>query len=116
MCYFAFSPGEVLLDGHNLENLQLQWLRGQIGLVNQEPVLFATSILENILYGKDGATMDEIHEVCKAANVHDFISKLPDAYNTKVGVIQSNSVPSSLLTAQFPRNKKIRNPLSLTIL
>jgi ABC-type multidrug transport system fused ATPase/permease subunit len=84
--------------------------------VNQEPVLFATSILENILYGKDGATMDEIHEVCKAANVHDFISKLPDAYNTKVGVIQSNSVPSSLLTAQFPRNKKLRNPLSLTIL
>lgn len=106
MCYFAISPGEVLLDGHNLESLQLQWLRGQIGLVNQEPVLFATSILENILYGKDGATMDEIHEVCKAANVHDFISKLPDAYNTKVGVIQSNTVPSSLLTARFPRNKK----------
>ena len=48
-----------MLDGHDIKSLELKWLRGQIGLVNQEPALFATTILENILYGKGDATMDE---------------------------------------------------------
>ncbi len=76
--------GEVLLDGFNIKNLELQWLREQIGLVNQEPALFATSILENILYGKDCATMEEIQEAAKAANAHAFIAGLPDGYDTQV--------------------------------
>ncbi|CAM6101084.1 unnamed protein product [Calypogeia fissa] len=77
--------GEVLLDDHNLKTLDLKWLRAQIGLVNQEPALFATSIAENILYGKSNATQEEIEESAKAANAHAFIRDLPLRYDTQVG-------------------------------
>ncbi|KAH7415620.1 hypothetical protein KP509_14G054100 [Ceratopteris richardii] len=77
--------GEILLDGIDIRTLQLRWLRDQIGLVNQEPALFATSILGNILYGKEGATQMEVVEAAKAANAHSFISELPNGYNTEVG-------------------------------
>lgn len=83
--FYDPSSGEVLLDGFNIKNLELQWLREQIGLVNQEPALFATSILENILYGKDGATIQEIQDAAKAANAHAFIDSLPNGYDTQVG-------------------------------
>ena len=74
----------MLLDGHNVKSLQLKWLRSQIGLVNQEPALFATSIKENILYGKDNGTNTDIEDACKAANAHAFIAQLPDRYDTQV--------------------------------
>ncbi|KAL6196374.1 hypothetical protein ACLB2K_031989 [Fragaria x ananassa] len=77
--------GEILLDGHAIRRLQLKWLRSQMGLVNQEPVLFATSIRENILFGKEGASMEEITNAAKAANAHEFIVKLPDGYETQAG-------------------------------
>ncbi|KAI3466213.1 hypothetical protein Pfo_022876 [Paulownia fortunei] len=77
--------GEILLDGHKINRLHLKWLRSQMGLVNQEPVLFATSIKENILFGKEGASMEDVEKAAKAANAHDFIVKLPDAYETQVG-------------------------------
>ncbi|KAM1057304.1 hypothetical protein ACFX2A_031263 [Malus domestica] len=77
--------GEILLDGHKTRRLQAKWLRSQIGLVNQEPVLFATSLKENILFGKEGASMDEVITAAKAANAHDFIVKLPDGYETQAG-------------------------------
>ncbi|KAL4619224.1 hypothetical protein ACB092_06G064300 [Castanea dentata] len=77
--------GEILLDGYKIRRLQLKWLRSQLGLVNQEPVLFATTIKENILFGKEGATIDSVINVAKAANAHDFITKLPDGYETQVG-------------------------------
>jgi len=76
--------GEILLDGHKINRLQLKWLRSQLGLVNQEPVLFATSIKENILFGKEGASMESVINAAKAANAHDFIVKLPDGYETQV--------------------------------
>lgn len=74
----------MLLDGHNVKSLELKWLRSQIGLVNQEPALFATSIKENILYGKDNGTNTDIEDACKAANAHAFIAQLPDRYDTQV--------------------------------
>ncbi|KAA8529668.1 hypothetical protein F0562_034232 [Nyssa sinensis] len=77
--------GEILLDGINIKRLQLKWLRSQIGLVSQEPVLFATSIKENILFGKEGATMEEVITAAKAASAHKFISQLPEGYDTQVG-------------------------------
>ncbi|KAI4333814.1 hypothetical protein L6164_018575 [Bauhinia variegata] len=77
--------GEILLDGHKISRLQLKWLRSQLGLVNQEPVLFATSIKENILFGKEGASMDDVINAAKAANAHDFIVKLTEGYETQVG-------------------------------
>ncbi|XP_052184670.1 putative multidrug resistance protein [Diospyros lotus] len=77
--------GSIRLDGHKLKRLQLKWLRSQMGMVNQEPILFATSIMENILFGKEGASMELITAAAKAANAHNFISKLPEGYDTQVG-------------------------------
>lgn len=68
-----------------MSSLNLKWLRGNIGVVSQEPVLFDTSIVENIRYGKEDATMEEIHRAAKKANAHDFITRLPHGYNTHVG-------------------------------
>ncbi|KAM1511823.1 hypothetical protein PS1_023916 [Malus domestica] len=77
--------GEILLDGVAINKLQLKWLRSQMGLVSQEPALFATSIKENILFGKEDAGIEEITEAGKAANAHNFISQLPQGYDTQVG-------------------------------
>ncbi|KAL6634547.1 hypothetical protein ACP70R_027218 [Stipagrostis hirtigluma subsp. patula] len=77
--------GEVMLDGMSIRRLQLKWLRMQMGLVSQEPALFATSIRENILFGKEDASMEEVTAAAKVANAHEFISKLPHGYDTQVG-------------------------------
>ncbi|RWR74321.1 ABC transporter [Cinnamomum micranthum f. kanehirae] len=77
--------GDILLDKENIKNLQLKWLRSQMGLVSQEPILFATSIRENILFGDEMASMELIISAAKAANAHDFITALPDGYDTQVG-------------------------------
>ncbi|KAL3723209.1 hypothetical protein ACJRO7_035396 [Eucalyptus globulus] len=77
--------GEILLDGIAISKLQIKWLRSQMGLVSQEPTLFATSIKENILFGKEDAKMEEVIEATKASNAHNFISQLPQGYNTQVG-------------------------------
>ncbi|KAL6136448.1 hypothetical protein ACLB2K_061743 [Fragaria x ananassa] len=83
--FYDPNHGQVLLDGVDIRTLQLKWLRDQMGLVNQEPALFATTILENILYGKSDATMDEVEAAASAANAHSFITLLPNGYNTQVG-------------------------------
>lgn len=71
--------------GIDIKRLNLKSLRKHIALVQQEPALFATSIYENILYGKDGASEGEVIEAAKLANAHSFISALPEGYSTKVG-------------------------------
>ena len=76
--------GEIRLDGVAINKLQLKWFRSQMGLVSQEPALFATSIIENILFGKEDATADEVVEAAKASNAHNFISLLPQGYHTQV--------------------------------
>lgn len=78
--------GEILLDGVSIDKLQLKWLRSQMGLVSQEPALFATSIKENILFGKEDASMEEVIEAAKASNAHNFITQLPQGYETQVNV------------------------------
>ncbi|KAJ0075680.1 hypothetical protein Patl1_33778 [Pistacia atlantica] len=83
--FYDPTKGVITLDGHDLRSLQVQWLRRQIGMVGQEPVLFATSILENVMMGKENATTKEAIAVCKAANAHKFISELPQGYETQVG-------------------------------
>jgi len=78
--------GTVLLDGVDLRNLSLKWLRQQVGLVSQEPTLFATTILENICMGREGgASREDVIAAAQAANAHKFISNLPDGYDTQVG-------------------------------
>ncbi|KAG1679148.1 hypothetical protein FOA52_000503 [Chlamydomonas sp. UWO 241] len=83
--FYDPSAGCVLLDGINLRTLDMHWLRAQMGLVSQEPTLFATTIYENIAMGKPGATEDEIIEAAKSANAHNFITRLPLQYHTHVG-------------------------------
>ena len=77
--------GEVLVGGRDVRALNTRWLRQHIGVVSQEPVLFDTTIAVNIKYGKEGATDEEMKAAAISANAHDFISKLPDGYNTLVG-------------------------------
>ncbi|KAM0868761.1 hypothetical protein ACQ4PT_041103 [Festuca glaucescens] len=83
--FYDPSAGEVALDGVDIRRLRLKWLRAQMGLVSQEPALFATSIMENILFGKEDATPEEVTAAAKAANAHNFISQLPQGYDTQVG-------------------------------
>lgn len=82
--FYEPLSGTVLLDGHDIKNLQLKWLRQQIGLVNQEPTLFAMSIRENIIYGKEDATEEEIAHAAMLSNADTFIDNLPDRYETQV--------------------------------
>ncbi|KAF6157536.1 hypothetical protein GIB67_004474 [Kingdonia uniflora] len=77
--------GNIFLDGNKIMKLQIKWLRSQMGLVSQEPILFATSIKENIMFGKEESSMDLVISAAKAANAHDFITKLSDGYETSVG-------------------------------
>ena len=83
------SAGEVMLDGVDIRRLRLKWLRAQMGHVSQEPALFATTIRQNILFGKEDAMEEEIVAAAKAANAHDFISQLPQGYETQVTVTRS---------------------------
>ena len=82
-----FDPwhGRVLIDGHDVRDLKLRSLRDQIALVLQESVLFPTTIAENIAYARPDATRAEIEAAAHAANAHEFVSKLPDGYDTPVG-------------------------------
>ncbi|KAI9116915.1 hypothetical protein K1719_011914 [Acacia pycnantha] len=77
--------GNILLDGHDINKFHVKWLRSQMGLVSQEPILFATSIKDNILLGNEGASMEEVENAARAANAHDFIVKLVNGYETQVG-------------------------------
>ncbi|XP_005388031.1 PREDICTED: multidrug resistance protein 1 [Chinchilla lanigera] len=79
--------GTVLVDGKEIQQLNVQWLRAQLGIVSQEPVLFDCSIGENIAYGDNSRTVsqEEIVKAAKEANIHQFIESLPDKYNTRVG-------------------------------
>ncbi|XP_039599141.1 ATP-dependent translocase ABCB1-like, partial [Polypterus senegalus] len=77
--------GEITLDGQDIRTLNVKWLRENIGIVSQEPVLFATTIAENIRYGREDATDAEIEQAIKEANAYDFISRLPDGLNTIIG-------------------------------
>ena len=68
---------QVMLDGQDVRAVPLAWLRRQVGLVSQEPVLFATTIRQNIVFGRPGATQQDVEEAAKAANAHNFITTLP---------------------------------------
>lgn len=83
--FYEPLEGNVFLDNTNIKELDPRWMHRHIGIVTQEPILFATSIEENIRYGKDNATFEEIVEAAKLANAHNFIMALPDQYRTKVG-------------------------------
>ena len=84
--FYNPNGGNILLDGANIHNLNISWLRKQIALVSQEPVLFDMSIADNIRYGVNSREISdrEVHEAAKLANIHDFISSLPQVSVTTV--------------------------------
>jgi ATP-binding cassette subfamily B protein len=79
------TAGRVTLDGEDLRALDPGWLRGQMGVVAQEPVLFSASVEENVRYGRPGASREEVVAACKAAHAHEFVSAFPEGYATRVG-------------------------------
>ena len=81
----SLLSNKVTIDGKNVKDLNLRWLRDNIGVVSQEPVLFNTTIAENIRYGKLDATIEEIEEAARKANAYNFISELPERFDTLVG-------------------------------
>ncbi len=83
--FYDVDRGRVLIDGHDVRELNLKALRSQIGIVLQETFLFSASLRENIAYGRPGASQREIEEAARAARIHDFIVALPEGYDTEVG-------------------------------
>lgn len=92
--FYTPIRGQVLLDGHDIQTLDVKWLRRQMSLVSQEPVLFGTTIFANIAHGLIGSKfsnvteaekMDLVVDAAKMANAHSFITSLPEGYNTNVG-------------------------------
>lgn len=79
------TEGRILLDGRDLRDYKVADVRSQFGIVLQDPVLFSTSVAENISYGRPGASKDEIVSAAQAANVHEFLMGLPEGYETRVG-------------------------------
>ena len=83
--FYDITGGSVTIGGQNIQDMTLESLRNSIGIVQQDVYLFGGSIKENIAYGKPDASMDEIIQAAKNANIHDFIMDLPDGYDTFVG-------------------------------
>ncbi len=83
--FYEASAGRIVLDGHDASKLTLDSLRAQISVVSQEPFLFNGTVRENILYGKLAATEEELFAAARAANCHEFITRLPESYESRVG-------------------------------
>uniref|UniRef100_A0A671WTY9 ATP-binding cassette, sub-family B (MDR/TAP), member 4 n=1 Tax=Sparus aurata TaxID=8175 RepID=A0A671WTY9_SPAAU len=83
--FYDPHEGSICIDGHDIRTLNIRYLREMIGVVSQEPILFATTITENIKYGRPDVTQEEIIQATKEANAYDFIMNLPDKFETLVG-------------------------------
>jgi ATP-binding cassette, subfamily B, multidrug efflux pump len=83
--FYDVTGGRVTIDGHDVRDVTRRSLRGQMGLVLQDTFLFSDTIMNNIRYGCPGATDDEVYAAAKLAHAHDFISRLPDGYETMLG-------------------------------
>ncbi|CAF3536496.1 unnamed protein product [Rotaria sp. Silwood1] len=84
--FYDPMQGRISLDGVDIRELNMQWLRSCLGLVSQEPVLFDLTIAENIAYGIENTSIEDIIDAAIKANIHDFIQQLPQGYETKVGM------------------------------
>ncbi len=83
--FYDVSEGAVLIDGRDIREIRLETIRRQIGYVSQESLLFSVSLRENIAYGSPSASMEQIIQAAKDADLHDYISSLPEGYETKIG-------------------------------
>lgn len=92
-------PSQVLVDGCDVKEMDLQCLRSMVGLVSQEPVLFSCSVRDNICYGNPEANQQQVEDAARAANAHSFIQKLPEGYSTQVHLL--HLMPHSMVDAQL---------------
>lgn len=83
--FYDPDSGQILIDGHNINDVTLESLRGQIGMVTQDVITFNDTVGSNIAYGRHGATQEEIVDAAKRAFAHEFISQMPEGYNTVIG-------------------------------
>jgi subfamily B ATP-binding cassette protein MsbA len=83
--FYDVTDGEILIDGHDSRALKVADLRELFGIVSQEPILFNDTVHNNIVFGREGRTHAQVEEAARVANAHDFISKLPDGYDTVIG-------------------------------
>ncbi|CAF3344673.1 unnamed protein product, partial [Rotaria sp. Silwood2] len=84
--FYDVTSGQLLLDGIDIRQLNIDWVRSHFGLVSQEPILFDLTIAENIAYGLENVPMEDIINAANRANIHQFIEELPQGYETKVGL------------------------------
>jgi len=113
--WYDAQHGEVVVDGQRNTNYNIKWLREHIGIVNQEPSLFNISIKENIRYGKEDATDEEIYEAAKKANIHDFIMSLPEKYDTLVGGLGTSKMSGGQKQRVAIARAMVRNPKVLLL-
>lgn len=83
--FYDVESGSISIDGQNISDLNVNWLRSIIGVVSQEPVLFAATIAENIRLGNPNLTDQQMEQICHVANAHEFISKFQKGYSTRIG-------------------------------
>ncbi|KAJ0392417.1 hypothetical protein P43SY_000315 [Pythium insidiosum] len=112
--FYDPQAGVVKLDGVDIRDLNVRWLREQIGLVGQEPALFATSILENIRHGRPSATDEDVFAAARMANAYDFIKAFPRGFNTEVGERDMFMVMIVLVLSMFPIGMAAQNATDST--
>jgi len=83
--FYDPDEGRILVDGRDLRELDPRWLRRQIGVVSQEPILFSGTVADNVRYGRPDASDAEVEAAARAANAHEFVARFPDGYATRVG-------------------------------
>ncbi|ORX45556.1 multidrug resistance protein 1 [Piromyces finnis] len=113
--WYDAQHGEVIVDGKKNSEYNLKWFREHIGVVNQEPSLFNISIKDNIRYGKEDATDEEIIEAAKKANIHDFIMSLPEGYDTLVGGLGTSRMSGGQKQRVAIARAMVRNPKVLLL-
>lgn len=108
MRFYDPDQGRVYIDGIPLDTMDPDWFRDvNVGLVSQEPILFAESIKDNIRYGRPEASDDEVYNAAKIANAHEFIQDFPDGYDTFVGE-RGTALSGKFIVTQAAKNKGYR--------
>ena len=106
MRYYDEYDGEILVDGVNVRDIDMKYYRNSIGFVQQEPLMFRDTIFNSIAYGSNISHVEQVLHAAEVANAHGFISKLPDAYDTKIGFGYKDLSGGEKQRLSFPRKPR----------